>query len=353
MRWTIDELIGLLKERGASDIILVVGTKPVLWVHGQMELITEVEPVTAEDISTSFLPLLTEAQLERLERTGDVDFSMGKAGVGRLRINIHRQRGSLSAATRFIPHEVPRFETLKLPQRVVEFADLTRGIVLVTGGTGSGKSTTLASMIDYMNQTYRYHIITLEDPIEFAFSHNNSIIEQRQVGDDCESFSSALRHIVRQRPDVILVGEMRDLETISAALTAAEIGHLVLASLHTVNAVETVNRIVDVFPAAQQTQTRVQLACTLQGVICQSLFVDEKDGGLVPSTEILVPTPAIRRAIRDNETHLLAGMLETGRGVGMQSMDSSIAELISSGRISLDAGLAKAHNPEKLVQMVP
>jgi len=352
MRWTIDEIIGLMKDRSASDIVLVAGSKPVLWVQGKMVLLGT-DTVTADDVSESFLPLLAESQRDHLERTGDIDFSMGKAGVGRLRINIHRQRGSLSAATRFIPHEVPTFETLKLPQRVLEFADLARGIVLVTGGAGSGKSTTLASMIDYMNQTYHYHIITLEDPIEFAFSHNKSIIEQRQVGDDCESFASALRHIVRQRPDVILVGEMRDLETISAALTAAEIGHLVLASLHTVNAVETINRIVDIFPAAQQTQTRVQLACSLQGVVCQSLFVDEKDGGLVPSTEILVPTPAIRRAIRDNETHLLAGMVETGKGVGMRSMDSSIAELIGAGRVSLDAGLAKAHNPEKLVQMVP
>jgi len=351
MRWTIDGIIGVMSDRNASDIVLVAGSKPVLWVQGRMELL-DTETVRAEDVSESFLPILSDSQRERLERTGDVDFSTGRAGVGRLRINIHRQRGSLSAATRFIPQEVPTFETLKLPERVLEFADLQRGIVLVTGGACSGKSTTLAAMIDYMNQNYNYHVITLEDPIEFAFTHNKSIIEQRQVGDDCQSFASALRHIVRQRPDVILVGEMRDLETISAALTAAEIGHLVLASLHTVSAVETVNRIVDIFPPAQQIQTRVQLACTLQGVVCQALFVDQKDGGLIPSTEILVPTPAIRRAIRDNETHLLAGMLETGKSAGMQSMDASIAELISSGRISLEAGLAKAHNPEKLVQMV-
>jgi twitching motility protein PilT len=344
-------MLQLMVAKGASDIILVAGAAPVVWVAGAMQSLGS-EPLKDSDIGSCFLPLLSDDQRERLERVGDVDFSIGKAGVGRMRINLHRQRGTLSAATRFIPHEVPAFESLKLPPRIRDFADLPHGIVLVTGGAATGKSTTLASLIEYINCTYAYHIVTLEDPVEFTFSHKKSIIEQRQIGQDSESFASALRHIVRQRPDVVLVGEMRDLETISAALTAAEIGHLVLASLHTSDVVETVNRIIDIFPGAQQTQIRVQLAGTLQGVVCQALFRDEIDGGLVPAVEIMIPNPAIRRAIRDNETHLIAGMIETSKKEGMQTMDAAIAQLIAGGRVSLADGLARAQNPEKLARMV-
>jgi len=332
-------------------MIFVAGAPPVIWITGRMQRSCE-ENLADEQISQCFLPMLTDAQRQRLDNVGDVDFSVGKPGVGRLRINVHRQRGTLSVATRFIPHEVPSFDRLKLPPRVRDLADLPHGLVLVTGGAATGKSTTLASLIDHINHNYAYHIITLEDPVEFIFSHGKSIIEQRQIGQDCETFASALRHIVRQRPDVVLVGEMRDLETISAALTAAEIGHLVLASLHTCNAVETINRIIDIFPAAQQTQIRVQLAGTLQGVVCQCLFRDECDGGLIPAVEIMIPNPAIRRAVRDNETHLLTGMIETGKAAGMQTIDSAIAELISAGKVSLDEGLAKASNPEKLARLV-
>ncbi len=351
MQWTIEGMLDLMVKEKASDVILVAGAPPVVWVDGMMCQLGS-DRLNSADIATCFLPLLSDDQRARLEQLGDVDLSVGRAGVGRMRINLHRQRGTFGAATRFIPHEVPRFETLKLPHRILELADLPQGMVLVTGGTATGKSTTLASMIDYINHTYAYHIITLEDPMEFTFQHNKSIIEQRQIGQDSESFASALRHIVRQRPDVVLVGEMRDLETISAALTAAEIGHLVLASLHTANAVETINRIIDVFPGAQQTQIRVQLAGTLQGVVCQTLFHDEVDGGLVPAVEIMIPNPAIRRAIRDNETHLLGGMIETGKNTGMQTIDAAIAKLVAEGRISLADGLSKAHNPEKLARMV-
>jgi twitching motility protein PilT len=305
-----------------------------------------------EVIAGCFLPLLSDDHRRRLDASGDVDFSYGKAASGRLRINIHRQRGTLGVACRFIPYEVPTFDTLKLPVRVRDLADLPHGLVLVTGGAASGKTTTLAALIDHINHNYAYHVITLEDPVEYTFAHGKSIIEQREIGQDCDTFSSALRHIVRQRPDAILVGEMRDLETISAALTAAEIGHLVLASLHTSNTTETINRVVDVFPAAQQTQVRVQLAGILQGVVCQCLFRDESDGGLIPAVEIMVPNPAIRRAIRDNEVHLIAGMIETGKAAGMQTLDAAIAELIAAGRVSLADGLAKAVNPEKLARLV-
>ncbi len=332
-------------------MIFVAGAPPVIWVHGRMQRACD-DDLANDDIANCFMTLLSDAQREKLEAIGDVDFSVGRSGAGRLRINVHRQRGTLSVATRFIPHEVPSFEALKLPLRVRDLADLPHGLVLVTGGAATGKSTTLASLVDHINKNYAYHMITLEDPVEFIFAHGKSIIEQRQIGQDCETFASALRHIVRQRPDVVLVGEMRDLETISAALTAAEIGHLVLASLHTSNAVETINRIIDIFPAAQQTQIRVQLAGTLQGVVCQCLFRDECDGGLIPAVEIMVPNPAIRRAVRDNETHLLTGMIETGKAAGMQTIDAAIAELISAGKVSLDEGLAKAANPEKLARLV-
>jgi len=347
--WTVDLLFDVLTDRRASDLCFAPGAPPVVWVAGRM-MPLDAPPLVPADIEAAFYPLLTASQRERLDACGDVDFSVGRPGVGRMRLNLHRQQGTLAAAIRFIPAAVPDFDGLKLPSRLRSFADLPRGLVLVTGGAGAGKSTTLAAMIQYMNCTHAYHIITLEDPIEFVFAHRRSVIEQREIGVDCPSFASALRHVVRQRPDVILVGEMRDLETISAALTAAETGHLVLASLHTASAVETVNRIVDVFPGSQQSQVRVQLADTLQGVACQTLFHDESDGTLAPAVEILVATPAIRRAIRDNETHLLHGMIEMGRAQGMQTLDAAIANLVRRGAITMDAALAKCHNREKLQQ---
>ena len=351
MNWTIDKLFDLVLERCASDVALVPGSPPVIWVSGGMERL-DLPELMGDDIKGIFFPLLDERQREHVQREGDLDFSRGRADVGRFRINLHRQRGSFSAAMRFVPHEPPPVDSLKLPAKVLELADLPRGLVLVTGRTGSGKSTTLAAMVEHMNQCYARHIITLEDPIEYTFQHKLSLIEQREIGLDCPSFVSALRHVVRQRPDAILVGEMRDLETIGAALSAAETGCLVLATLHTISAVETVNRIVDAFPANQQEQVRVQLADTLQGVVCQTLFHDEIDQMMVPAIEILIANAAVRRAIRDNETHLLAGMIETGRGSGMQSMDSAIAALAAEGRISTGEALAKAHNPDRLAQMI-
>ncbi len=351
MSWTIEKIFNLVTERKASDVCFVPGSSPVIWTAGKMCHVGD-ENSTPAEIDAIFLPLLNDQQRERLNITGDIDLSVGQGGVGRFRINMHRQRGSLSVALRFIPHDVPQFESLHIPQRVLQFADLQHGLVLVTGGAGTGKSTTLAAMIDYMNRKYAYHIITMEDPIEFTFRHGKSVIEQREVGVDCPSFGSALRHVVRQRPDVILVGEMRDLETIAAALTAAETGHLVMASLHTINATQTIDRIIDVFPAAQQSQIRVQLAGALRGVVCQTLLPDEKNGGLVPAVEVMVCNQGIQRAIRDNESHLLPGMIETGKSLGMQLMDSAILELVKSGRVSSGEAIARAHNPEKMIKMV-
>ncbi len=351
MGWSIDQMFDLVVERRASDIVLAPGSPPALWVSGRM-LLLDLPSLKPDDVEQAFLPTLKDVQRAKLEAVGDVDYSLGRENVGRLRINLHRQRGSIGAAIRFIPHQIPTFETLQLPQRVQDLADLPRGLVLVTGGAGSGKSTTLAAMIDYINHSHDYHVITMEDPVEFTFRHGRSIIEQREVGQDCPSFVSALRHVVRQRPDVILVGEMRDLETISAALTAAETGHLVMASLHTVSAVETISRIIDVFPGAQQSQVRVQLADTLKGVVCQTLFPDQLTEGMVPAAEILIATPGIRRAIRENETHLINGMIEMGMAQGMRTMDAAIAELAAAGRITRMLALTRAQNPERLAKVL-
>ncbi len=347
----IDDVFRLTQERDASDVIFVPGAPPVIWVAGRMEL-TEQDSLSPEQIEEMFLPLLNAGQTAKLEKIGDLDFSIGRHGLGRLRVNIHRQRGSLSVATRFIREAVPSFEELNLPERVREFAKLPRGLVLVTGGASRGKSTTLAAMIDFMNRHYAYHIITLEDPIEYTFRHRKSIIEQREIGVDSPSFASGLRHVLRQRPDVVLIGEMRDLETVATALTAAETGHLVLATLHTNSATMTIDRVIDIFPANQQAQVRIQMSAALQGVVCQMLFHDHLTGGLIPAVEIMVPTSAIRRAIRDNETHLIPGMIETGLSLGMQTMDRSIARLVAKGSVTAEEALASAHDPEKMRKLL-
>ncbi len=348
---TIDDMFKLAAERGASDILFTPGVPPAIWITGEME-ITEFESMEPEQIEEIFMPLLTDEQAETLKTSGDVDLAVGKHDVGRFRINIHRQRGTISAAMRFIPHEIPDFEQLNLPERIIEFARLPRGLVLVTGGSGTGKSTTLASIIEHINRNYGYHIITLEDPIEYTFRHKRSLIEQREIGVDSCSFASALRHVVRQKPDVVLIGEMRDLETISATLTAAETGHLVLATLHTTSAVQTIDRIIDVFPASQQGQIRIQLSAVLEGIVCQMLLHDQLNDGLVPAIEIMTPTPAIRRVIRDNETHLLAGMIETGQSQGMQTMDMAISRLVADNRVTAKDALANAHDPEKMKRLL-
>jgi len=343
----LNDLFQVAADSRASDIHVVTGAPPVLRIDGELQP-TDLDPLTPRETERLIRNTLDEEGFAQLQKEGDLDYSIGVPHLGRFRINAHRQRGSYAAAIRFIPNEIPSLDQLGLPPRVEEFTALSRGLVLVTGQTGSGKSTTLAALIDLTSQRYPYHIITLEDPIEFVFPHGRSIVEQREVGVDSRSFACALRHVVRQDPDVILVGEMRDLETISTAITAAETGHLVFATLHTINASQTVDRIIDVFPPDQQSQVRLMLANSLRGVISQTLLKRADGHGMMPAVEVMVCTPPIRRCIREAETHLIQGIVETGRKFGMQSLDQAIAELCLNGYIAPEDGLMHASNADVL-----
>jgi twitching motility protein PilT len=351
MSLTVQTLIEQARTAGASDLILVAGKMPCIYVHGLMKPLGE-QILSAEVLERLLHGFMNEPQKTQLHENGDVDFAYGNSKLGRCRVNVHKQRGSAAAAIRFVSDRIPSFEELQLPGRLVDLAQLPRGLVLVTGSTGSGKSTTLAAMIEYMNQHFERHIITLEDPVEYIFSHNRCVIEQREIGEDSPSFAQALRHVVRQKPDVILVGEMRDHETIGTALTASETGHLVLGTLHTSSASQTIDRIIDVFDPAHQPQIRTQLANTLRAVICQTLLTREDKPGLVPALEIMMMTPAIRRAIRDGETHLVPGMIETGHKFGMCTLDMSLAAAVAAGRVSIDSARSKATDVEKLDRLL-
>ena len=349
-----DDLLALLasaKQAGASDLILAAGAPPSIYVNTRMEAM-RTEPLSVPGLNEMVTAFLSEKQRERLDLHRDLDFSFGHAGLGRCRINIHYQRRSLAVAVRIINSDIPDLDELSLPPRLGELTEMSRGLVLVTGPTGSGKSTTLASMLERINQRRRAHVITLEDPIEFAFANKESIIEQREIGDDSPSFAEALRHVVRQKPDIILVGEMRDLDTIAAALTAAETGHLVLATLHTSTAAHTVERIVDAFDSRRQEQICIQLSGSLKAIACQTLFCCQRSGGMVPAVEVMIMTPAIARAIRDRNTHLIDGMIETGGQYGMQTMDAAIARLVRDGMISEEDAMAKAGVPGRLERLL-
>ncbi|HPF39438.1 MAG TPA: PilT/PilU family type 4a pilus ATPase [Phycisphaerae bacterium] len=347
----LDNLLRMCVDTGASDLLIVAGVRPMILTSGNWRALPCAAP-TADELLGWFSDTLTTEQMHRLQEHRDLDFGLGTQDFGRFRINMHYQRGAPAAAIRSIPNRIPAFADLQLPPQVLTFADFASGLVLVTGGTGQGKSTTLAAMIDHVNQTRCAHIITVEDPLEFDFQNDKSIIEQREIGDDSPSFASALRHVLRQRPDVILIGEMRDLETISTALTAAETGHLVLATLHTSSAVQTVARIVDVFPPAQQAQVRTQLAASLRAIVCQRLLKDQLSDGLVPATEIMLATTAIRRNIRENESHLVNSSIETGRRLGMHTMEQSLVELTQSGRASVEDAIAAAPDAARIRTML-
>ncbi|MCG3137889.1 MAG: Twitching mobility protein [Phycisphaerae bacterium] len=328
-------LMDLLRQgiaQGASDLLVVVGSPPCLYVHGRLVQLPG-SSLIPDQVAELLLPLLNDDQQGSLQRQKDVDFSLSLPGLTRCRVNLHYQRGTLAGAFRYIPSHIPTITELQLPDVVHEFAQKPQGLILVTGPTGQGKSTTLAAMINFMNQTIGRHIITLEDPIEYLFSNQKCVIEQRELLADTPSFSGALRHVLRQRPEVILIGEMRDYETIATALTAAETGQLVMGTLHTMSAAQTVERIVDMFEGRQQQQIRVQLAHTLQAVIAQVLFKDLK-GSIIPACEVLVATDGIRRAIRDNQTHLIPSIIETGAKYGMQTFDQAITALVREGRIA-------------------
>ncbi len=344
-------LLATAKQAGASDLLLVAGAPPSVYVNTRMEALAK-EPLAAADLDDMATAFLSAKQRERLDQYRDLDFSFAHARTGRCRVNIHYQRRSLAVAVRILNTEIPELETLNLPPKLAELAQLARGLVLITGPTGAGKSTTLAALVQRINRRRRAHVITLEDPIEFAFTHDQSIIEQREIHDDSPSFADALRHVVRQKPDVILVGEMRDLETTAAALTAAETGHLVLASLHTSGAAQTVERIVDAFDSRRQEQVRVQLSASLKAIACQTVFANERDGGMVPAVELMIMTPAIARAIRDSNTHLIDGMIETGGQHGMVTLDAAIAGLVRDGLISEEAAMTRATSPERLGRLL-
>jgi twitching motility protein PilT len=344
---TLDDILKVADKHGASDVHLIPGQAPVLRIN---TLITPMDMLVPDvpKIESWIDQMTSDLQKKRLATDMDVDLSYAVAGLGRYRVNIHRQRGMPAIAMRTVNDTVPALADLNLPPIIEKLACLPRGLVLVTGDTGSGKSTTLASMISAMNAQFRKHIITLEDPIEYTFESDQCLIEQRELGNDLPSFASGLKHALRQDPDTILVGEMRDLETTALAMSAAETGHLVLSTLHTVNASQTVERIIDMYPAGQQNQIRSMLGNTLQAVVSQSLFSRIDRPGMVPAVEILLCTPAVRNLIREARTFEIPNVIETSRGQGMVSLDASIAELFFNGLISHDDAVAHACLPEAM-----
>jgi twitching motility protein PilT len=342
----LTELLIECQDSGASDLHLSAGAKPMLRVHGSLASMEERSILTPPVIQRMLYAILTQKQREHFEETLELDFAYSVPGRARFRVNVYRQRDALGAAFRIIPYEIKALEDLGVPPSVANFAMLPRGFVLVTGPTGSGKSTTLASIVDLANRHRRDHIMTVEDPIEFLHKHKSCLVNQREVGEDTWSFQNALKHVLRQDPDIILVGEMRDLETISVALTAAETGHLVFATLHTQDAAQTIDRVIDVFPPHQQQQIRVQLAGALQGVVCQTLCKTFDGKGRAVATEILVATPAIRNLIREGKTHQIYSSLQAGAKHGMHTLDQHLAELVRAGRVTYETGLEKCHHVE-------
>jgi twitching motility protein PilT len=347
----LEQLLRRCIEVKASDLHLVVGHPPCYRVHTILKP-ADLPPVTKEQGREMILEMLGQERFDEFLAKRDADFSTAVPGLARFRVNAHFQKDVIGIAFRAIANKVPKLEMLNLPPVVAKFADLPRGLLLVTGDTGSGKSTTLAAIINHINQTREQHIITLEDPIEYVFESNRCLVEQREVGLDCPSFGTALRHVVRQDPDVILVGEMRDLETVGAAVTAAETGHYVLSTLHTIDASSTIERIIDFFPPGQQEQIRAQLANTLRGVISQTLLPRIDVAGMVPAVEVLVVTPAVRNCIREQRLFEVPNIITTNRALGMQSLDNSIREHYVNGRISRESALAQAANPDRLAQLL-
>jgi len=341
----INSLLKTVVDKGASDLIIVAGTSPILRINGTLAPIDTTRLSDAESKSLIY-SLLSQKQIETLERTKELDCNYAIKDLSRFRVNVHYQRGTVAAALRPIPTDIPRLEDLRLPKAVADFANFERGLVLVTGPTGSGKTTTQACMIDLINQNKSLHIITVEDPIEYLHANKRSIVEQREVGFDTDSFSVALKYVLRQNPDVILVGEMRDLETIQTAITAAETGHLVISTLHTNDAVQSIDRIVDVFPPHQQSQVRMQLSLSLQGIIAQQLIPKMDKRGMIVATEVLVATSAVRNLIRKGTTQEIYSMLDIGAKFGMMSMDACLKNLYKNKTITYEEALAHAISQE-------
>jgi twitching motility protein PilT len=349
---TIDDLLRMLLERGGSDLHLTVGSPPGMRIRGELVPVARTRPLTPKDTQDMILALLSEEQRRRFDAELELDFAYSIPGLSRFRANVFQQRNSMGAVFRCIPLAIPTLEELGLP-KVCEFlADRPRGLVLVTGPTGSGKSTTLAAMIDHINATRPVHIVTLEDPIEFMHRNKRAYVNQREIGTDTRSFASALRRVLRQDPDIILVGEMRDLETISAAITAAETGHLVLATLHTTGGPETVDRIIDVFPPHQQQQVRMQLSATLEGVLSQVLLRSADGVSRTLAMEIMLGIPSISNLIREGKTHQMPTIIYGSQALGMQTLDQDIKRLLQAGIVTFEEAISKAKDPRELAQLV-
>jgi twitching motility protein PilT len=349
---SIDELLEHMVERNASDLHVTTGTPPVIRVRGEMERVEGYENFNSEQTQQLLYRILSSEQQKQLEIKRQLDFSHSIPGLARFRVNVYFQRESIGAAFRLIPTELKTLEELGIPSSLRQLAEKPRGLVLVTGPTGSGKSTTLAALIDEINRNRSEHILTIEDPIEFLHRHKRCIVNQREVGPDALSFAEALRAALRQDPDVILVGEMRDLETIATALTAAETGHLVFGTLHTQSAPSTIDRIIDVFPAEQQEQVRIQIASSLQGVVTQALLPTADGVGRVPALEVLLPDDAVRNLIRQGKVEQIYSVMQTNTGRGMQTMEQSLAELIQQRIVELEIGLSRSSRPAQLIGLL-
>jgi twitching motility protein PilT len=348
----MQELLQQLVDRNGSDLHLTAGSPPRIRVSGAL-VPTDHDVMTPEETKSTVYSILTTDQIAKYEKTLELDFSFGIRDLGRFRTNVFQQRGAVGAVLRVIPYRVMGFDDLGLPRKICEkLCQLPRGLILVTGATGSGKSTSLAAMIDYINQTEPCHIITIEDPIEFLHGNKTSLVNQREVGSDTHGFKNALRSVLRQDPDVVLIGEMRDLETIEAALLLAETGHLTFGTLHTSDAIQTVNRIIDVFPDHQQQQIRTQLSFSLQAILCQQLVPSAMGRGRVLACEVMTVNTPIRALIRDDKAHQVYSILQTSKKEGMQTMNASLAEHVMANRITVEDAVARSSMPDELKRLL-
>ncbi len=349
---SIDQLLQLMVERRASDLHLTSGSSPCFRIDEDL-MPSEFPPMSDEEIRLMAYSLLTPEQVALFERERELDMSFGKQGMGRFRVNVFLQRGTVSAAIRLLPQKILTFDECGLPSKTMEeLCRRKKGLVLLTGATGSGKSTTLASMVEWINKERQCHVITVEDPIEYVYVNKKAIIDQREIGSDTHSFANALKHVLREDPNVILIGEMRDLETIESALNIAETGHLVLATLHTSDAVQTVNRIVDVFPAHQQQQVRVQLSFVLLAVATQQLIPKASGTGRTLGIEVMIANSAVRALIREGKAHQLYSVIQTSQREGMRTMNQSLAELHTRKEITYEEAIARSHDPEEFLRLI-
>ncbi len=348
----IGDMLRYAIDMDASDLHIVAGRPPILRIHGAVNPIRDADTLTKEDSKQLIYGILSDLQKQRFEEEKELDFSLSISNLSRFRVNIHFQRGSVAASFRLIPDTIRTLAELKLPPILESLCDRPRGLILVTGPTGSGKSTTLAAMVDIINSKLPVHIITIEDPIEYLHTHKKAVVEQREVNEDTHSFTNALKYVLRQDPDVIQIGEMRDIETISAALTAAETGHLVLTTLHTNDVVQTIDRVIDVFPPHQQMQVRIQLASVIQAVLCQQLLPTVDGRGRIVCVELMISTPAISSLIREGKTHQIYSAIETGGNLHMQTRDRALAELYRKRYITKEMALSKANKPEDVQRYI-